>query len=128
MEGDGVKAIIDIDGILAFLHPESGEGRDSHGTSAATHWFGYTRFERPDLWQEASALSHVSERTPPVLFINSSVERMHAGRDDFIRVLDRYGIDHRTKVFPDAPHAFCLFEPWFTPMVDEIAGFLKKIG
>jgi pectinesterase len=31
-----VQAIVDIDGIVAFIHPESAEGDDSKRTSAAT--------------------------------------------------------------------------------------------
>jgi len=124
---DGVQAIVDIDGILAFIHPESGEGDDSDSKSAASYWFGYTKAERPDLWYEASALTHVSEKTPPTLFINSAADRMHAGRDDFIRVLDRWTIYHETKVFRDAPHSFCLFDPWFTPMVGAVVNFLNTV-
>ena len=124
---DEVAAIVDIDGILAFIHPESGEGDDTRSISAATYWFGYSKEERPDLWQEASALTYVSSMTPPTLFVNSSVDRMHAGRDDFIRVLDRFGIYHKTEVFADAPHSFCLFEPWFTPTSVAITGFLDRV-
>src|SRR5688572_8539518 len=35
-----VNAVIDVDGLLAFIHSESGEGDDSKRTSAATNWFG----------------------------------------------------------------------------------------
>ncbi len=126
-EDGEIQAIIDIDGILAFIHPESGEGNDTKSTSAATYWFGYTKEQRQDLWIHASPLTHVSEKTPPTLFINSSVDRMHAGRDDFIRALDQWGIYHETKVFPDAPHSFCLFEPWFTPTVDSVVDFLNRV-
>lgn len=35
-----VQAVVDIDGILAFIPSESGEGDDSRSTSAATYWFG----------------------------------------------------------------------------------------
>lgn len=122
-----VQAIVDIDGILAFIHPESGEGDDRKSKSAATHWFGYTKEQREDLWVEASPLTHVSAATPPTLFINSSVNRMHAGRDDFIKELDQLGIYHDTKVFPDAPHSFCLFEPWFTPTLGYIVDFLAVV-
>ena len=38
-----VKAIVDLDGTLSFVHPESGEGDDSKRTSAATYWFGYSK-------------------------------------------------------------------------------------
>jgi acetyl esterase/lipase len=43
-----VQAVIDIDGILAFIHPESGEGDDSKRTSAATNWFGYSKQRIPN--------------------------------------------------------------------------------
>ncbi len=52
---------------------------------------------------------------------------MHAGRDDFRRILDQYHIYSEVHTFPDSPHGFCLFEPWFTPTVDYIVGFLGKV-
>ena len=122
-----VAAIIDMDGTLSFVHPESGEGDDSKSTSAATYWFGYGKKENPQLWQEASPLAHVGKNTPPVLFINSSVDRMHAGREDFISVLNQYGIYAEVQSFPEAPHSFPLFHPWFEPTVTYIDNFLKKV-
>ncbi|MGI4864970.1 MAG: alpha/beta fold hydrolase [Janthinobacterium lividum] len=122
-----VQALVDVDGTLAFIHPESGEGNDSKGPSAATYWFGATKTDRPDLWQQAGALSHVSASTPPTLFINSAVARMHAGRDDFAQQLDAYHIYHEAHTFPDSPHPFPLFNPWFQPTFDYTAAFLDKI-
>ncbi|MBC8053362.1 MAG: alpha/beta hydrolase [Sphingobacteriaceae bacterium] len=122
-----IQAIVDVDGTLAFIHPESGEGDDSKGKSAATHWFGYSKTERPDLWHEAGPLNQVSPKTPPVLFINSSVDRMHAGRDDMIRKLNSWNIYSEVHTFPDAPHPFWLFNPWFEPTVSYTVKFLDKI-
>ncbi|HUC80150.1 MAG TPA: alpha/beta hydrolase [Flavisolibacter sp.] len=121
------QAIIDLDGTLSFVHPESGEGDDSKKTSAATYWFGYSKKENTGLWQEASPLTHVSKHTPPTLFINSSVARMHAGRDDFMKVMKEHNIYTNVKTFDDAPHHFPMFEPWFTPMVQTIDDFLKTV-
>ncbi|GGM89438.1 hypothetical protein GCM10010967_22800 [Dyadobacter beijingensis] len=122
-----VQAVIDIDGILAFIHPESGEGNDSKSISAATYWFGYPKNERPDLWNDASPLTHVSAKTPPYLFVNSSVDRMHAGREDFIQKLNAFGQYSEVKTFADAPHTFMFFDPWFEPTLATISGFLKKV-
>lgn len=122
-----VKAIVDIDGTLAFIHPESGEGDDGKKLSAATLWFGYSKTENPQLWQQAGALTHADENTPPTLFINSAVERMHAGRNDYIDKLSRYHIYTEVHTFPNSPHTFCLFEPWFTPTVNYTVDFLKRI-
>ena len=122
-----VNAIIDIDGILAFIHPESGEGDDSKKTSSASYWFGYSKTENPRIWKQASPLTHVSERTPPTLFINSSVARMRAGRSDFVHVLMKYKIYFQPNLFQDAPHTFPLFHPWFNSTVTIIDNFLKKV-
>ena len=122
-----VHAIVDIDGTLSFTHPETGEGDDSKKISAATLWLGYSRKDSLALWEEASPLTHVGPHTPPTLFINSSVARMHAGRDDFIKVLDRHKIYSEVKTFENAPHSFCLFDPWFQPTVNYIDDFLKRV-
>ena len=122
-----VNAIVDLDGTLSFVHPESGEGDDTKRTSAATYWFGYSKKENPKLWEEASPLTYVSKHTPPTLFINSSVDRMHAGRTDFLKVLDENHIYSEVKTFSDAPHSFPLFDPWFEPTVKFTDQFLKKI-
>jgi pectin methylesterase-like acyl-CoA thioesterase/acetyl esterase/lipase len=133
-EGDGcdktisskVNAVIDLDGLLAFIHAESGEGDDSKRISAATAWFGYSKTENPELWKHGSPLTHVGVHTPPTLFINSNAVRMHAGRDDYIKILDHFNIYTEVKTL-DAPHLFVLFEPWFTPMVKTMDAFIKKV-
>jgi len=133
-EGDGchknisskVNAVIDIDGLLAFIHPESGEGDDSKRISAATNWFGYSKTENPELWKQGSPLTHVGAHSTPILFINSNLSRMHAGREDFINVLNRYNIYSEIKAF-NAPHSFILFNPWLDSSIVCIDEFLKKV-
>ncbi|WP_236668753.1 alpha/beta hydrolase [Hymenobacter rubidus] len=122
-----VQAMVDVDGTLAFIHPESGEGDDSKGPSAATYWLGVSKTQNPELWQQAGALNHVSAQTPPILFINSSVDRMHAGRDDMTKKLDEFHIYHEMHAFPDSPHAFPLFNPWFEPTLNYTAAFLDRV-
>ena len=123
-----VNALIDIDGTLSFVHPESGESADTIGrTSAGTYWFGYTKKENPGVWLVASPLTYISSSTPPTLFLNSSVARMHAGRDDYIKMSNQYNIYSEVHSFDDAPHSFPLFYPWFDPMLKYIDGFLKKV-
>ncbi len=122
-----VQAIVDIDGVLALIHPESGEGDDSKSTSAATYWFGYGKTEKPALWQEASALTHIEKSTPPILFLNSSVDRMHGGRDDLIKKLGAFGTYSEVHTFADAPHTFMFFNPWFAPTLTYITDFLRRV-
>src|SRR5690606_481722 len=99
---------------------------DSRGTSAATYYFGYSKTENPELWVSAGALAHVSESSPPFLFINSREERMHAGREDFIEKLEGVNIYSEVHTFSDAPHSFPQMDRWFLPTVDLMDSFLKK--
>lgn len=122
-----VSAIVDMDGLLAFIHPESGEGDDSKRISAASAWFGYSKTEKPELWREGSPLTYAGKNSPPTLFINSSVDRMHAGREDYNKILAEHKIYTEVKTFEGAPHSFPLFQPWFNPMVETIDVFIKKI-
>jgi len=122
-----LNAVVDIDGTLSFDHPEGGEGDDSKSISAGTYWFGYSKKNNPMLWKAASPLSYVSAKTPPTLFLNSAVSRMHAGREDYIKVLDANNIYSEVHTFEGAPHSFCLFDPWFQPTVNYIDLFLKKV-
>lgn len=122
-----VSAIVDMDGILAFIHPESGEGDDSKRISSASRWFGYSKTEKPELWRQGSALTYAGKNSVPTLFIASSVERMHAGREDYNKILAEHKIYTEVKTFEGAPHSFPLFQPWFNPMVETIDTFIKKI-
>lgn len=120
-------AIIDIDGILAFIHPESGEGNDGKKLSSATQWFGYPKSSGTAGWEEASPLNHVSSQTPPTLFINSSVKRMHAGREDFNAILQKNGVYHEVHEFENAPHDFCVRTPWFSATIEIMDSFIRKL-
>jgi acetyl esterase/lipase len=116
-----VQAIIDIDGVLAFKHPESSEG------DMASFWLGGTYAEKPENWKNASALHHTGKSTPPILFINSSFARFHAGRDDMIAILNANKIYNEVKTIPDSPHSFWFFEPWFTETVLYTTQFLDTV-
>lgn len=125
---DRVKAIINIDGILDFTDPaESAKDKDPAKPSAATRWFGATFKEDPDLWIEASPLIYAGEHSPTTLFINSSIPRFHAGREEYIRILEDSGISTTVFTIPDSPHSFWLFQPWFEVTVEQILKFTNTV-
>lgn len=118
---DQVQAVINVDGILAFKHPESEEG------ASAALWLGGTYEEVPQIWEQASALSHVNKNTVPTLFMNSANPRFHAGRTDMIKKLKSFSIYSEVNEFPNTPHTFWLFEPWFEPVMSHSLKFLDRI-
>jgi len=116
-----IQAIVDIDGVLAFKHPESSEG------TVAALWLGGDAIQKPEIWKEASALTHVDKHTPPALFINSAYPRFHAGRNDMIKIMDSLGIYSEVHELPDTPHPFWFFHPWFDKVIGYTVGFLNRV-
>ena len=116
-----VQAILNLDGILAFKHPESQEGK------MASYWLNGSYEEIPNVWNEAAALEHCDSKTPPILFINSSLLRFHAGENDMIEKLKKFGIYYVVKDLPNSPHSFWFFHPWFDEIVTTSVQFLDKI-
>ena len=115
-----VNAIIDMDGVLAFHHPESEEGQ------VASEWFGGTYEEKPAIWDDASPLYLKNPIYKPILFINSQYPRFHAGRDELIEKLNEEGVFSEVHTFPDTPHPFWLYDPWFESTVNTMDDFIQK--
>jgi len=118
---DTVQAIVNIDGIVSFIHPDAEEG------TMAGIWLGGSRAENFKIWKEASPLEYVNKHTPPTLFINSAQPRFHAGRDDMMALLNTYGIYNEMHTIPDTPHSFWLMHPWFETTLNYTVDFLNKV-
>ncbi|MCW3078934.1 alpha/beta hydrolase [Segetibacter sp.] len=116
-----VNAIVDIDGILAFKHPQSAEGQ------VAAEWLGGTYEQKSEVWEEASAFTHAGKNTAPILFIQSQYPRFTAGHKEMINKLNKYGIYSEVHLIPDTPHPFWLFHPWFEPTLKYTVDFLNKV-
>ena len=127
---DKVQKVVDIDGVLAFVHPDSSEGLDRPDKpSAASLWFGVTAHGDSATWyrlaQEASALNHVNPKSARFLFCLSGQTRFSAGVHDMVRELERYGNQARVVKQDGSPHTHWLFHPWFEPLMKEVVGFVK---
>ena len=120
-ESSSVQAIVNIDGIVSFIHPEAEEGR------YAAKWLGGYKDEVPETWKEASPLEYAGKDTPPTLFVNSSQPRFHAGRDDMIKLLNEHNIYNETHTLEGSPHSFWLVNPWFEPTYQFTVAFLDKV-
>lgn len=118
--GNKVAAIINVDGIVSFIHPEAEE------STYAAYWLNGDRESNIKNWTEASPLEYVNRRTPPTLFINSSQPRFHAGRDDMMKRLKSFGIYTEFHEINDTPHSFWSAEPWFTETLNYILDFLNN--
>jgi len=119
---DEVQAIVNIDGIVSFIHPEAAaEGK------MASIWLNGSKEDNYHNWKEASPLEYVNGSAPPILFINSAQPRFHAGRDDMIAILNRHHIYSEIHTLADSPHSFWLMQPWFDTTLNHVLNFLNKV-
>lgn len=116
-----IQAIVNVDGIVSFIHPEAEE------STYAAYWLGGDRESNLKNWTEASPLEFVDKNTPPTLFINSSQPRFHAGRDDMMKKLKAYHIPTEFHEIKDTSHSFWSAEPWFTETLNVTIDFLNKV-
>lgn len=125
-----VHRVIDIDGVVDFLHPDSKEGMDRpQKPSAASLWWGVNRNADSLHWAElahqASASNHVHRGSADFLFLLSSQTRFSAGVIPMCAKLQACGASARVVRFPHSPHTFWLFHPWFALVADEMEAFVK---
>ncbi|HEX7312557.1 MAG TPA: family 43 glycosylhydrolase [Pyrinomonadaceae bacterium] len=133
-EGDGgnasessdVQSIVDIDGTATFVDPGNIAKEKKGPLDTNTRLIGATFDEKPEVWREASPVTHVHKGSAPTLFINSSSYRPFQQREEMQAKLRAAGIASEMVVVPDTPHPFWLFRPWFDRTIAHVEEFLKK--
>ena len=82
--------------------------------------------QKSGIYQEASPVTHVSKRTPPMLFIDGELDKPGLRYASFWPRLDELKIPYEFIKMPKAPHPFWGMREWFLPTVDATDAFLKK--
>ncbi len=127
-----VQAVVNVDGLSDFTVDETTTraktAKESGGKMPVDAiWLSGTYEDRKTIWEEASPIYWVSEKSAPICFINSSIPRFHNGRDEMILKLDRLKIYSEVHTIENTPHPFWLLHPWMPTTVEYIVHFLDKI-
>jgi acetyl esterase/lipase len=127
-DGEGVQAVINIDGLSDFTTELALKYEDdpTKNPSSAGAWFGGRYAEQGALWRAASPIQYVGPGMPPMLFIGSAQPRFSAGREDMMARMAQAGVTSEKVMLPDTPHSFWLFDPWLQPTVDASVAFLRR--
>jgi acetyl esterase/lipase len=128
LTGDGVKAIINIDGLSDFTNELALKHEDdpAKNPSSAGAWFGGRYAEQTALWREASPIRYVRPGMPPILFVGSGQPRFSAGREEMMAKMAAAGVVSDKLVLPGTPHSFWLFDPWLETTVEASVAFLHQ--
>lgn len=121
-----IQAIVDMDGVVDFMAPLS-LNLNRKSDSPDIQWLGGSFYEKPEIWKEASSIFWANEKSCPILFINSSFPRFHAGQDELIGMMNNWGIYTEVHKFDIQLHPFWLFHPWIDDTVDHVNNFFVKV-
>ena len=119
--GISIEGVVNMDGLLAFHHPDSEEGK------SAAQWLGGDYETAGDNWEAASALNYGGKNSPPMLFIHSQFKRFQAGRENLIQILDQYDIYTKVYGIENSPHTFWHYDPWIDQVEEYVLGFMDKL-
>lgn len=127
-----VQAVVDMDGILTFVNKENIEETNENIRKMGGQlpknaiWLRGNYADAKEIWEEASPLLWVTQKSAPICFINSLNPRYHAGRDELIEKLKQYDIYSEMHQIKEDLHPFWLFHPWFNSVVKYTVDFLDQ--
>ncbi len=131
LEGEGgnpnhsstVSAVVGLatPGDLGALH----DGRASRNPLRSL--IGVPYDEAPDLWTQASPVTHIGSASPPTLLIHSDADNVvpFAQSIQLAQSLQAARVPVELVVIQSAPHAFWNFEQWFDVTMDRAAAFFS---
>ncbi len=93
--------------------------------SNSFEWLGKLYDDAPDLYREASPITHFAKATGPILFLTGDLdnpERDAAGMEK----LKSLGVPTKQVVFKDAKHGCWMQHPWFEQCVEATDAWFKE--
>jgi acetyl esterase/lipase len=99
------------------------QAKTSEGAMA---FFGASCADDPELYKQASPISHVRPGVPPTIFIEGEKDSLKIGRAEMQDKLRALGIETSLHTLKDAPHPFWMSQPWLDETVEIANAFFKK--
>ena len=89
-------------------------------------FFGDTSEKNPDLFAQASPITHVRPGVPPIIFIEGEKDTLKIGRAEMMEKLQGLGIETAVHTLKFAPHPFWMSDPWCAEVVEIADAFFKR--
>jgi len=128
-EGDGVNkevsSAVKACVVMAATQDLVAANKDKTGEGSIA-FFGVSCSEKPELYKDASPISHVRSGVPPVVFIEGEKDSLKIGRAEMQEKLKALNIETALYTLKDAPHPFWMSQPWLDETVEICAAFFKK--
>lgn len=87
-------------------------------------WFGKLYDEAPDLYRDASPLTHFTKTTSPILFLTGDLDNPDRDKAG-IEKLHSLGVPTKQTILKDAKHGCWMQKPWFEQCVAAVDAWFK---
>jgi pectinesterase len=133
-EGDGgnptfssaVQSVVNMAGTMDMTMPHFIERVRKNPKDPAAVFLGAVYDDNPKLYVDASPITYIDCCTPPMLHMDGEQDKPAFRTEISRQKLKDLGIRTQLIVVKDSPHAFWLFEPWFSPMVEDVAKWFAE--
>lgn len=93
--------------------------------SYSFQWLGKLYDEAPELYREASPMTHFTKETGPVLFLTGDLD--NPARDEAgMKKLQSLGVPTKQVILKDAKHGCWMQRPWFEQCVEAVDAWFKE--
>ena len=121
-----IQACVVMAGTMDFTTDEEIEKALSDPRRRLTTFMGGSCESAKQNYIDASPITHVSQRTPPMLFMDGEFDRPGERYPSIIKKLDTFAIHHESQVIKDGPHPFWTSHPFFNPALDILVKFFDR--
>ena len=106
----------------------AGMARDRHGLPMLEAFLGRTYGEAPELYAQASPITHASKDDPPILILHGTEDTTvpYGQAVAMIGKLTELGVQAELYTAEGAAHAFFNRPPWYQPTVEAMTEFLDR--
>ena len=88
-------------------------------------WFGKLYDDAPDLYRDASPLTHFTKTTGPILFLTGDHD--NPARDEAaLDKLKSLGVPTKQTILKDAKHGCWMQKPWFEQCVTAVDAWFRE--
>lgn len=119
-QATSIKACVVMAATMDLLEANKEKNSEGH-----VLFFGPISENRP-LYAEASPIGHVSQTSPPTLFIEGEKDTLKIGRAEMQGKLKASGVPTELVILKDAPHPFWMSQPWLDETVKAAADWFDK--
>lgn len=102
-----------------------GQLRSNDANNSVAAFLGSTFAAKPDLWKDATPITHIGKHAPPFLFLHGDADTTVpiAQSHKMLQSLKAAGVRAEILVAPGAGHGFFNRPPWFEPTLRRMAEF-----